>query len=197
MSYRNVIVSWRIVMHNMQGWEVLEYCWIVDMLDLSYRIVIVTWRIVIVTWRIVMHTMRSWNILLDGRIRLPKLRSRDVLGYCWIVDMCSLSYRIAIVIWGIVMHTLFYRIVIVSWRIVMHTVCSWYILLDGRLSVHIMRSRDVLEYNWISDMHSLSYWNIIVSWRIIMHTNTNKLSERILLLYSRICVHIMRGRDIY
>ena len=107
-----------------------------------------------------------------------------------------------------------YRIVIISWRIVMHTMCSWNILLDGRVSVHIMRSRDVLdcdwivdmrimcsrdvlECDWIVDMRSLSYRIVIVSWCIVVHTNTNKLSERILLLHSRICVHIMLGWDIY
>jgi hypothetical protein len=50
MSYRNVIVSWRIVMLTMQGWDVLEYYWIVDMYSLSSRIVIVISRIV-------MHTL--------------------------------------------------------------------------------------------------------------------------------------------
>ena len=60
-----------------------------------------------------------------------------------------------------------------------------------------MRSRDVLEHYWIVDMCSLSYRIVIVSWCIVVHTNTNKLSERILLLHSRICVHIMLGWDIY
>ena len=46
-------------------------------------------------------------------------------------------------------------------------------------------------------MHNLSYRNNIVSWCIVVHTNTNKLSERILLLRSRMCVHIMLGWDIY
>ena len=86
-----------------------------------------SYRIVIVSWRIVMHTMRSWNILLDGWISVHIMRSRDVLGYCRIVGMCSLSYRI----------------VIVSWRIVMHTMRSWNILLDGWVSVHIMPGKDI------------------------------------------------------
>jgi hypothetical protein len=79
----------------------------------------------------------------------------------------------------------------------MHTLCQRYLLLGVHDCVHNMCSRNVLEYNWISDMHSLSYRNIIISWRIIMHTNTNKLSERIVLLHSRICLHIMLGWHIY
>ena len=50
-------------MHIMRGRDVLEYHWIVDMLSLSYRIVIVSWRIV-------MHTLcerylrrHSWEFL--------------------------------------------------------------------------------------------------------------------------------------
>jgi hypothetical protein len=109
------------------------------------------------------------------------LLRRDLLRYYWIFDMHSLSYRIVIVFCGIVMHTM----------------CQRYLLLDGRISVHIMRGRDVLRYYWIFDMHSLSYRIVIVSWCIIVHTNTNKLSKRILLLRSRICVHAMLGRDIY
>jgi hypothetical protein len=86
-----------------------------------------SYRIVIASWRIVMHTLCSWNILLDCRISVHIMRTRDVLVFYWIFDMRSLSYRI----------------VIVSWRIVMHTVCCWNILCYGRISVHIMRGRDV------------------------------------------------------
>ena len=71
------------------------------------------YRIIIISRRIVMHT----------------LYGRDVLVFCWIVDMCSLSYRI----------------VIVSRRIVVYIMCERYLLLYGRVSVHIMRSRDVYE----------------------------------------------------
>ena len=74
-----------------------------------------------------MHTLCERNLLLYGRISVHIMRSRDVRGYCWIVGMCSLSYRI----------------VIVSWRIVMHTMCSWNILLDGWISVHIMPGKDI------------------------------------------------------
>ena len=49
MSYRNVIISWRIVMHTMCGRDVLEHYWIVDVCSLSYRIGIATWRIVMLT----------------------------------------------------------------------------------------------------------------------------------------------------
>jgi hypothetical protein len=73
MSYRIVIVSWRIVMHTLCGRDVLVFCWIVDMLDMSYRIVIVSWRIV-------MHTMCERYLLLDGRISVHIMRSRDLLG---------------------------------------------------------------------------------------------------------------------
>jgi hypothetical protein len=79
----------------------------------------------------------------------------------------------------------------------MHTLCQRYLLLKVHDCVYIMRSRNVLEYNWISGVHSLSYRNNIISWCIIMHTDINKLSERILLLHSRICVHAMLGWDIY
>jgi hypothetical protein len=79
----------------------------------------------------------------------------------------------------------------------MHTLCERYLLLCRQTSVHIMCSRDVLRYYWFSGVHSLSYRNNIISWRIIMHPNTNKLSERIVLLHSRICVHIMLGGNIY
>jgi hypothetical protein len=54
------------------------------------------------------------------------------------------------------MQSVSYRIVIISWRIVMHTLCKRYLLLYGRISVHIMRSRDVLECDWISEVHILS-----------------------------------------
>ena len=50
LSYRIVIVSWRIVMHVLCGRDVLEYHWIVNMCSLSYRIVIVSRRII-------MHTL--------------------------------------------------------------------------------------------------------------------------------------------
>ena len=76
-----------------------------------------------------MHTLCERYLLLYGRISVHNMRSRDVLEYCWIVDMFSLSYRIVIFSWGIVMHTL----------------CQRYLLLDGRISVQIMRSRDILE----------------------------------------------------
>jgi hypothetical protein len=86
-----------------------------------------SYRIVVVSWRIVMHTLCERHLLCYGRISVHIMRARDVLVFHWIVDMRSLSYRI----------------VIVSWRIVMHTMCSWNILLDGRISVHIMPGKDV------------------------------------------------------
>jgi hypothetical protein len=46
--------------------------WIVDMLDLSYRIVIVSWRII-------MHTLCERYLLLDGRLSVHIMRSWDVL----------------------------------------------------------------------------------------------------------------------
>ena len=46
-------------------------------------------------------------------------------------------------------------------------------------------------------MHNLSFRSNIIIWSIVVHPNTNKLSERILLLHSRICVHIMLGGNIY
>ena len=95
------------------------------------------------------------------------------------------------------MHKMSYWIVIVSWRIVMHAMCERYLLIYRRIRMLIMCSRDVLEYYWFSEVHSLPYRNIIISWCIIMHTNTNKLSERIILLHSRICVHIMLGGNLY
>ena len=49
MSYRNVIISWRIVMHTMCCRDVLEHYWIVDVCSLSYRIGIVSWCIVVHT----------------------------------------------------------------------------------------------------------------------------------------------------
>ena len=72
-----------------------------------------SYRIIIISWCIVMHT----------------LCGRDVLVFCWIIDMLDLSYRI----------------VIVSWRIVMHTLCERYLLCYGRVRVYVVRSRDVLE----------------------------------------------------
>ena len=41
-------------------------------------------------------------------------------------------------------------------------------------------------------MHAMSYWTIIISWCIVLHT----LCKRNILLYSRIYVHIMPGRDL-
>ena len=87
-----------------------------------------------------MHTLCERYLLLCGRISVHIMCSRDVLEYCWIVDMFSLSYRI----------------VIVSWRIVIHTLCERYLLLYGRISVQIMRGRDVLGCDWIGEVHSLS-----------------------------------------
>ena len=46
-------------------------------------------------------------------------------------------------------------------------------------------------------MLSLSDRNIIINWCIVVHANTNKLSERIVLLQSRICVRSMLGWVIY
>ena len=60
----------------------------------------------------------------------------------------------------------------------MHTLCERYLLLYGWISVHIMRSRDVLECDWIGDMHSLSYRIVIVRWRIVMHTLCERLLRR-------------------
>ena len=86
-----------------------------------------------------MHTLCERYLLLYGRISVHIMCSRDVLEYCWIVDMFSLSYRIVIFSWGIVMHTL----------------CERHLLLYVRHTLQIMRSRDV-PCGWISEVHTLS-----------------------------------------
>jgi hypothetical protein len=71
-------------MHIMRSRDVLEYYWIVDMYSLSYRIVIVSWGIV-------MYTLCQRYLLLDGRISVHIMRGRDVLEFCWIGEVLSLS----------------------------------------------------------------------------------------------------------
>ena len=57
-----------------------------------------------------MHTLCGRYLLLYGRTSVHIMRSRDVLEHYWIVDVCSLSYRIGIATWRIVMLTLHKRL---------------------------------------------------------------------------------------
>jgi hypothetical protein len=98
-----------------------------------------SYRIVVVSWCIVMHTLCQRYLLLYGRIIVQIMRGRDVLECDWIVDMYSLSF------WN----------VIVSWCIVMHTLYERFLLLNGRIRLHIMRGRDV-QCGWIVEVHILS-----------------------------------------
>ena len=82
-----------------------------------------------------------------------------------------------------------------SWCIVVRTLCSWNILLYSRIYVYIMLGRDVRWYGWSFCVHSMSSWIDISSWCIVVHRP--KLRERIVLLNSRIQVHIMLARDVY
>ena len=93
------------------------------------------------------------------------------------------------------MHSMSSWIIIGSWCIVMRTLCSWNVLLYSRIYVHIMLGRDVRLYNWIISVHSMSSWINIISWCIVVHSH--KLRERIVLLNSRIQVHIMLAWDVY
>ena len=65
-----------------------------------------SYRVVIVSWRIVMRTMCERNILLGGRISVHIMSGKDVCWYCGIVEVQEMSERLIIVSWRIVVYTL-------------------------------------------------------------------------------------------